>query len=205
MYTRAQMTTGLPGTVYTRGMGWETRWPLAAVGHLTDTHGGQRCTLYGYHMAHTERHHGTSREASHGGATSVEAAGFDAPAAPAHIQTSTSKPQQDTCPCKCRVAMGMSPMVPPSRIAHPERLMRVEHNWQDMINMSAHACYSDERIESCPDRSRRQTSSNALDGKLLGKSRTLVSRQPERGMTEWARVLSPPPTWALPLPQPRAA
>ena len=26
MYTRIQTTTGLPGTVYTRGMGWEARW-----------------------------------------------------------------------------------------------------------------------------------------------------------------------------------
>ena len=29
MYTRIHMTTGLPGTVYTRGMGWEqweARW-----------------------------------------------------------------------------------------------------------------------------------------------------------------------------------
>ena len=26
MYTRIQTTTGLPDTVYTRGMGWEARW-----------------------------------------------------------------------------------------------------------------------------------------------------------------------------------
>ena len=26
MYTRIHMTTGLPGTVYTPGMGWEARW-----------------------------------------------------------------------------------------------------------------------------------------------------------------------------------
>ena len=126
-------------------------------------------------MAHTERHHGTSREGSHRAATSVEAAGFAAPAAPAHTRTSTSKPQQHTCPCKCRVAMGMSPMVPPSQMAHPERLMRVEHNWQDMINMCVEAHRSNDRFGGRLAPFAQQKSLNALFEQLSKESTTCRS------------------------------
>ena len=180
------------------------RGRLAAVGQLTDTHGGPRCTLYGYHMAHTERHHGTSREGSHRAAMSVEAAGFAASAAPGHIQTGTSKPQQHTCPCKCRVAMGMSPMVLPSRTAHPGGLMRVECNWRDMINMCVGAYLSNDRFEVDSHRSQQQKSSTVEFEQLCSMSRTVVPRQPDRGMAERAHGFSVGPTWTPQQTHPRA-
>ena len=40
-------------------------------------------------------------------------AGFEAAFEPAHTRGIESNPQQDTCPYKCRVDMGMSPIVVP--------------------------------------------------------------------------------------------